>query len=41
MPKQHDKKFKVDAAQYYKDNRELRITGCFQNLGIGSSVTKA
>jgi len=38
MPKQHDKQFKVDAVQYYKDYRELGLKGCSQNLGIGSST---
>lgn len=41
MTKQHDKKFKLDAIQYYEDHKNLGIHGCAENLGIGySTLTK-
>jgi hypothetical protein len=38
MTKQHDKKFKLDAIQYYEDHKNLGIHGCAENLGIGYST---
>ena len=41
MAKQHDKQFKLDAVQYYKDHKDLGVRGCAENLGIGySTLTK-
>ena len=41
MAKQHDKQFKLDAVQYYKDPKDLGVRGCAENLGIGySTLTK-
>ena len=41
MSKQHDKQFKLDAVQYYKDHKDLGVRGCAENLGIGySTLTK-
>ncbi|MFR3950286.1 MAG: transposase [Ruminococcus sp.] len=41
MAKQHDKQFKLDAVQYYRDHKNLGIRGCAENLGIGySTLTK-
>lgn len=38
---QHDKQFKLDAIQYYQDQKELGVRGCAENLGIGySTLTK-
>lgn len=34
MAKQHDKQFKLDAVQYYKDHKDLGLIGCASNLGI-------
>ena len=38
MRKQHDKQFKEDAVKYYIDHKELALTGCAKNLGIGGST---
>ena len=38
MAKQHDKQFKLDAAQYYLDHKELGDRGCAKNLGVGYST---
>lgn len=38
MAKQHDKQFKLDAVQYYKEHKELGVQGCAKNLGIGYST---
>ena len=41
MAKQHDKQFKLDAVQCYKDHKDLGVRGCAENLGIGySTLTK-
>ena len=41
MAKQHDKQFKLDAVQYYRDHKDLGVRGCAENLGIGySTLTK-
>ena len=41
MAKQHDKQFKLDAIQYYEDQKDLGVRGCAENLGIGySTLTK-
>lgn len=41
MANQKDKQFKLDAAQYYQDHKELGVRGCAKNLGIGySTLTK-
>ena len=34
MAKQHDKQFKLDAVQCYKDHKDLGVRGCAGNLGI-------
>ena len=33
MAKQHDKQFKIDAVQYYRDHKDLGVRGCAENLG--------
>ena len=33
MAKQHDKQFKLDAVQYYKDHKDLGVRGDAENLG--------
>ena len=38
MAKQHDKQFKLDAVQYYKDHKDLGVRGYAENLGIGFTV---
>ena len=38
MAKPHDKQFKLDAAQYYQDHKELGVRGCAENLGVGYST---
>ena len=38
MAKQHDKQFKLDAVQYYKDHKDLGVRGCAENLGIGFTI---
>jgi transposase len=41
MAKQHNKQFKQDAIQYYKEHKDLGIRGCANNLNIGySTLTK-
>ena len=34
MARHYDKQFKIDAAQYYLEHRELGLQGCASNLGI-------
>ena len=34
MAKHYDKQFKIDAAQYYHDHKDLGLMGCAENLGI-------
>ena len=35
------RKFKLDAIQYYQDHKDLGVRGCAENLGIGySTLTK-
>jgi len=38
MAKQHDKQFKLDAVQYYRDHKDLGVRGYAENLGIGFTV---
>lgn len=38
MAKQHDKQFKLDAVEYYKNHKELGARGCAENLGVGRST---
>lgn len=38
MAKHHDKKFKLDAVQYYHDHRDLGLQGCASNLGISQQT---
>ena len=32
MAKQHDKKFKLDAVQYYQDHKDLGVRGCAETV---------
>ena len=34
MAKHYNKQFKIDAVQYYHDNKNLGLIGCASNLGI-------
>ena len=34
MAKHHDKKFKLDAVQYYHDHRDLGLQGCASSLNF-------
>ncbi len=38
MPKQYDKQFKLDAAQYYQDHKAFGVCGCAENLDGGYST---
>ena len=38
MAKQHDKQFKLDAVQYYKDHKDLGVRGCAENLGTHQNI---
>ena len=38
MAKHYDKKFKLDAVQYYKDHKDLGLQGCSSNLGISQQT---
>lgn len=38
MAKHYDKRFKLDAVQYYHDHRNLELQGCATNLGISQQT---
>ena len=38
MATQRDKQFKLDAVQYYLDDKDLGVRGCAENLDVGYST---
>ena len=38
MAKHFNKQFKLDAIQYYQDNKDLGLVGCATNLGISQQT---